>query len=215
MQKDVRRLHVSMLYPQSVQCFETSRHAYKDPPDVILLKVRLSLLMVHYLLIHISILCVFHHNAESLFWFFNECFFIANHVLMLDWGEDSDLVQCVLSLLHWQWTHVDLLQCISLLVAIPHHLIHLRIGSLPYSKASSSIVLSPYPTCSELESLSLKLSEVVSEPMISHWLQLSFLNNTTTLVYIQTTACDTTRGFGVLGSLRLSSFVLYLAVPLR
>ena len=74
-------------------------HLNEYPPDIVLVEERVVLLMIDYLLVHVAIRSVLHHDVQALLLLLYERLLVPNHVRMPDRRKYSHLIQSVFSLL--------------------------------------------------------------------------------------------------------------------
>ena len=96
--ENIRTFDVSVENFEIVKAGQRLQRADQHSPDLVLCKCSFFLLVFYNFLIEISVTCVVHHYAQS-FTLVNERFFVTYNVLVLNRGQDSDLIKSVLLLL--------------------------------------------------------------------------------------------------------------------
>ena len=76
--------------------------------------------------------CKFHNYAQVPRLIVIEGLPKANNVLIVDWGEYSDLIECIFFLFLLDASHPNLLKCIDLIIEFTTNLIDLSEGALAY-----------------------------------------------------------------------------------
>ena len=82
-----------------VQGGKTADHLVKDAPDVLFFHVPHSFLVLVDLALQVASVGVLHHDAQRAAALLEESLFVGCHVLVLDGGQDSDLVDGIVFLL--------------------------------------------------------------------------------------------------------------------
>ena len=97
-----------------VQTLEPHDNLNEYPPNVLLLKCGVGLLLLYYFLVEVTIVRELHNNATL--WKilpkgirFNECMFVSHDVRAFHGGQDTHLVQGILLFLLGQIVHFDFL----------------------------------------------------------------------------------------------------------
>ncbi len=94
--------------------------------------------------------------------------FVPNNVRAFDWGEDPDLVQCILLLFLWKVGHFDFLESINLRVDNSLHFVDAGVG--PFSElADDNEILEWHGIISEelIYFISFKAKNINSSALIS------------------------------------------------
>lgn len=60
----------------------------------------------------------------------NKSLMVCTDALVADWRKNAHLIECVLLFFIRKFAHFDFLQCIGLIISIPAHMIHRRVGTL-------------------------------------------------------------------------------------
>jgi len=115
-QKDVRALHVTMQNPSLVESVEATDDLNEDVPDLLLLEVGLSLLIVTDLLKYVAVISILHDQAQSRTRFVNKGIFISNDVGVVNRGQNSHFVQRILLLFVREVQHLNFLKGVYLWV---------------------------------------------------------------------------------------------------
>ena len=102
---------------------EAADYLYQQVPDLRLRKHSLVILVLDYLLIEITVICVFHHDAQRVVILVYKHFLVADYICVTDACQDSDFVNCVCPLLLAQKVYSYFLQCIVLLVYLAVYMI--------------------------------------------------------------------------------------------
>jgi hypothetical protein len=100
-------------------------------PNLLLLDVGLSLLVVDDLLVQIAIVCELHHEAECATALVYKCLFITDNIRFVDRSQNAHLVEGVFALLLREFGHRDLLQRVYVLVGDPLDFVDAGVGAVP------------------------------------------------------------------------------------
>ena len=100
-------------------------------PNLLLLDVGLSLLVVDDLLVQIAIICELHHEAECATALVYKCLFITDNIRFVNRSQNAHLVEGVLALFLREFGHRDLLQRVNVLVSNPFYFVDAGVGAVP------------------------------------------------------------------------------------
>lgn len=113
--ENIRTFDVSVENFEIVKAGQRLQGADQHPPNLVFSECSFVLFVFYDFLIEISVTCVVHHYAQS-FTLVNERFFVTYNVLVLNRGQDSDLIKSVLLLLLTQILKRNFLQGVSLAI---------------------------------------------------------------------------------------------------
>mmetsp|Transcript_50018 Transcript_50018/g.132192 ORF Transcript_50018/g.132192 Transcript_50018/m.132192 type:complete len:243 (-) Transcript_50018:76-804(-) len=130
-EEDVGALHVAVQDPKVVQRLQALAHPDQVAPDVSLPEVCPVLLALVYALQEVARIRALLDDAEAARLVVEKCLLVGDDVLVLDGGEQPDLVQRVLLLLVRQRGQLHLLERVDLVVGETEHLVDSRVGPLP------------------------------------------------------------------------------------
>ena len=97
-EEDVGRLHIAVQDLPIMQSFEASYDLDEDIPYFLLFDVGFAFLITADLLKDVAIVSVLHHKTKARAGLVYESLLVGYDVLMVDAGQNSDLVQCILLL---------------------------------------------------------------------------------------------------------------------
>ena len=93
--EQVCTLHISVENAPHVKGSQASDNLNKDVPDLLLLDVGLSFLVVTDFLENITVVCIFHYQTEAGCRFINEGISISNDIRMVNRGQNTHFIQGV------------------------------------------------------------------------------------------------------------------------
>ena len=93
-----------------MQSFESFHGLNNNLPDLFVLKQSSILLVLSNSLVEITIVCVFHYNAQGTVFFVNKDLFVTSYVFTADACQDSNFINCICTLFLCQGGQINLLQ---------------------------------------------------------------------------------------------------------
>jgi len=119
--EDVRTLDVAVNNLDVVQGLQSPEHLDENVPDLLLSEVGICLLVGVDHLEQVTTVCVLHDDAERVAGVLEEGFLVANHIWVLDRGQNSNFIESVFLFLGRKFAQFDFLHGVDFAVRFPLH----------------------------------------------------------------------------------------------
>lgn len=116
----------------AVEDVQRSSHLDENSPDVLFGDFLPGLLVLNNFFVKVRIICKFHNKAKTWGFLLKKSFFVTDDGLVLDGGQNSNLVQRIFFFLLGEAPHSYLLESVDLPVTDALYLEDVRVGTLSY-----------------------------------------------------------------------------------
>ena len=123
-------LDVSVANFEIMEGFETSDDLNEEVPDLLFREGTVGLFVIVNEHQEVATVSVLHHDAQTTSLVLKESLLVANHIRVVDRGENAHLIERILLLFGTELSHLDLLHCINGVVTLALYAVNFTERSL-------------------------------------------------------------------------------------